>query len=253
MPTHAGANIEFGKDYTRICVGNIEDLPAVVNIVVDAKRRMHSDEVMFAKAKASAESWTSPRERQGIDNTDTGRLHEEREASASSKRRKRNHDHGIDSTKRQGTIASKRIDSHLLLEANDPLRSLGWKTVDCGMWDQTKGEFPDACFMKNSCLGEQCPRSDVFHLLPEIYSMGDGWTYKYAKCGCASNKSAYSAVTRLILPARQDDTDLKCYFIQVATEDLEQHYCQHEGEDGGAHIVPGGEFAMERLREQNHQ
>ena len=247
--TQYTASVEFGKDYTRICVRNIEDLPAVVNDIVDAKRRMLADEFELAKTPANAEeSGTVIRERQGIENTDSTQLdddEDETQTSPCTKRRKMN--------PVQDTLVSDQNDPHLLLESNDSWHSLGWKTFDCGMWDQTKGKFPGASFLKDSRLGEQCPRSGVFHLLPETYSMGEGWAYKYAKCGCASNETSYSAVVRLVLPARQDGSDLKCYLIQVATEDLEQDHCQHQGDDGGAHVLPGGEFAMEPLRKWNNQ
>eukprot|EP00977_Amphora_coffeiformis_P002819 scaffold528_cov165-Amphora_coffeaeformis.AAC.31 len=236
MPTHYAANVEFGRDYTRISVRNIEDLPSVVNDIVDAKRRMLADEAKFAKAKT--ESDTALREPQGMENADKQQLDDEMQSIPCSKRRKRKRDYETGSIQLQDTLVGEQSDRVLLLEANDPLKSLGWKTIDCGMWDQTKGEFPDASFMKNSCLGEQCPRSDMFHLLPETYTMGEGWMYKYTKCGCAFNETPFSAVARLVLPARQDDTDIKCYFVQVATEDLEQDYCQHEGDDGELILFP---------------
>ena len=99
-------------------------------------------------------------------------------------------------------------------------------------------------------LGKQCPKNGDFVLLPELYCMAPGWTYKYANCTCSTRATSNDscAMVRLVCPAQQEESTYKCFMIQVATEDLDQLYCQHHGDEGGAHIAPGGEFAMEKLR-----
>lgn len=262
MPSMSAANVEFGKDYTKICVRNIDDLPAVMNDIVQAKRKMLEDEAKLVQAKANAESNVFREQQGNSSQQSTGHGQpEDEEAMQTSPRSKRKidceHENNSIGRAKRPVILNERGGRNLL-NTNDRLRSLGWKTIACGMCDHTinnQEEFPGSSFLKNSLLGNQCPRGEMFHLLPETYSMADdrGVTYKYARCACTvkssfTEKPSYSATVRLVRPAHQEDTPLKCYLVQVATKDFDQIYGQHDGDDGTAHIVPGGEFAVERLR-----
>lgn len=246
-PVEYAAVVELGDNFAKVCVRNMQDLPAALNQVAEATQKM-------------------------LDNADNQVLHDETptavntfvteiQSNTTPLKRKMNQEslnNTFSSPKRVAagdrstTQTTSKDAGPLLQEENDPLSELGWKTLDCGMWNSSQGDFPDPSFTKQFNLGKQCPGD--FVLLPELYRMEQGWTYKYAKCTCSSSTTTggtnnYCAMIRLVCPALQDDTLNKCFLIQVATEDFDQAYCQHHGDEGGAHVAPGGEFAMEKLRQ----
>ena len=248
-PVEYAAVIELGDNFAKVCVRNMQDLPSALNQVAEATRKMVdnvANQVSHDKTPTAVN--TVATEKQSNTTTPLKRKmnQEGLKNSFSSPKRVAAGDRSANQTSKDA--------GPVLLQEDDPLSDLGWKTLDCGMWNSSQGDFPDPSFTKQFNLGKQCPGD--FVLLPELYRMEQGWTYKYAKCTCSSSTTTttggtnnYCAMIRLVCPALQDDTLNKCFLIQVATEDFDQAYCQHHGDEGGAHVAPGGEFAMEKLRQ----
>lgn len=234
-PSESGVQAELGDNVARVCVQNIEDLPTALNHVAECKR-------MLVNPNNHGQTSVNVvlRERMSIEN-------ERLETTIPGTKRKLDQERRNSSPKRVATLPT--LEGQPQRQETDPFANLGWKTFNCGMWDCSKGDFPDFFFLKDSDLGEQCPGDGDFTLFPDLYCTAQGWTYKYAKCTCATaDMTSKCAMVRLVCPTSPEDTAFKCFLIQVATADDDQLYCQHHGVDGGAHIAPGGEFTMEKLR-----